>query len=347
MFDPKNHPHRRYNPLLDEYILVSPHRMKRPWQGQTERTPGEDRPHYDPECYLCPGNVRTSGALNPDYTSVFVFTNDFAALLPDVPHHPADQHPLMQFQGVKGTSRVICFSPRHDLTLARMALPDIRAVIDVWADQTTELGRTYQWVQVFENRGEIMGSSNPHPHGQIWAQDALPNLPYREEVNQRRYYQQHQSPMLLDYVTLELEQAERIIVQNESWVILVPYWATWPFETLLLPKKHLLRLPDADDQQRDDLADILRQLLIRYDNLFEISFAYSMGLHGAPFNEDDQGHWMFHIHFYPPLLRSATVRKFMVGYEMMGESQRDLTAEQAAERLRSVSAVHYKDRSAS
>lgn len=344
MFNPKDHPHRRYNPLLGEYILVSPHRMKRPWQGQQESLPQEELPGHDSECYLCPGNTRKTGDINPPYESTFVFTNDFAALLPDVPVTSEAMHPLLKTQSVEGTSRVICFSPNHNLTLARMDVDDIRTVIDLWAEQTEELGKIYSWVQVFENRGEMMGSSNPHPHGQIWAETVIPNLPAREDSMQHDYYREHQTPLLLDYVNLELEQDERIIVQNESWVALVPYWAAWPFETLLLPKSHILRMFDLTSQQRRDLATIVKQLLVRYDNLFEISFPYSMGWHCAPFNENDNIHWQLHAHFYPPLLRSATVRKFMVGYEMMGEPQRDLTAEQAADRLRSVANIHYKDR---
>ncbi len=346
MFNPKDHPHRRYNPLLDEYVLVSPHRMKRPWQGQQEETPQEDRPKYDATCYLCPGNTRKSGDVNPDYEDVFVFTNDFASLLPDVPDAPKNNNPLIHTESVQGTSRVICFSPRHDLTLARMSPDEIKTVVNLWANQTAELGQTYQWVQVFENRGEMMGSSNPHPHGQIWAENVIPNLPYREDVSQRKYYETHASPLLLDYVRYEVGANERIIAQNDSWVALVPYWASWPFETMVLPKTHILRMNDLDDGQRSALANVLKQLLVRYDNLFEVSFPYSMGWHGAPFNGQANVHWQLHAHFYPPLLRSATVRKFMVGYEMMAESQRDLTAEQAADRLRSLSTTHYKEQMA-
>ena len=339
------YPHRRYNPLTGEWMLVSPHRTKRPWQGKVEKPPADERPAYDPSCYLCPGNVRASGEHNPHYTGVYVFTNDFAALLPDVPPAPATGHPLLQMQSQRGTCRVLCFSPRHDLTLAEMPLSDIRRVVDAWAEQTIELGERWRWVQVFEHRGAMMGASNPHPHGQIWAGNVTPTEPGKEDREQRRYFYQHSSPLLLDYLDLELSEQERIVVENEHWLAVTPFWAVWPFETLLLPRRHVLRLPDLDDAQRHALADILKRLLIRYDNLFEASFPYSMGWHGAPTGPDlseDMSHWQLHAHFYPPLLRSATVRKFMVGYEMLGEPQRDITAEQAAARLRELSEIHYK-----
>ncbi len=364
MFNPTDHPHRRLNPLTGEWVQVSPHRMKRPWQGQVEKAPPDTRPAYDPGCYLCPGNARAGGHQNPEYASTFVFTNDFAALLPDTPPSNVPGHELLQVEAVPGTCRVICFSPRHDLTLPEMALPDIRGVVDIWAAQTAELGQTYRWVQVFENKGAIMGCSNPHPHGQIWALDTLPNEPRKEDERQRAYWQERKRPLLRDYLALELEREQeadsRVVVTNAHWVAVVPYWAVWPFELLLLPRRHVLRLPDLDDGERDALADILKRLLTRYDNLFETSFPYSMGWHGAPFetsevsvnDERDQPmekprrsneHWQLHAHFYPPLLRSATVKKFMVGYEMLGEAQRDLTAEQAAARLRELPETHYKE----
>lgn len=341
-FNPIEHPHRRYNPLTGEYVLVSPHRMKRPWQGKQERPPQEDRPQHDPNCYLCAGNTRANGEKNPNYTSTYVFTNDFAAILPDVPDAPPSTNPLFRTEGVRGTCRVICFSPRHDLTLPQMALPDIRRVVDVWAEQISELGKTYRWVQLFENKGDTMGASNPHPHGQLWAETALPNEVTKEDRQQKTYYDHHGSPLLVDYALQETDRKERLVVENEHWLVVVPYWAIWPFETLLIPRRHVLRLPDLTDAERDALANILKRLLTRYDNLFEVSFPYSMGWHGAPNDADDYAYWQLHAHFYPPLLRSASVKKFMVGYEMMAEAQRDLTAEQAAERLRGLSEVHYK-----
>ena len=340
-FDFTPSPHRRYNALIGEWVLVSPQRAARPWKGQVERPPQDVRPSYDPACYLCPGNERAGGLRNPDYERTYVFTNDFPALLPDTPRAGLST-PLLRAQGVDGTCRVICFSPRHDLTLADMALPDIRAVVDVWAEQTAELGRHYPWVQVFENKGEIMGCSNPHPHGQVWAEGALPNEPAREDREQRSYFEQHGRPLLIEYGQLEESRGERIVVANEHWLAVVPFWAVWPFETLLLPRAPVPRLPDLSGIQRDALADVLKRLLTRYDNLFQASFPYSMGWHGAPWGEDDVSHWQLHAHFYPPLLRSAMVKKFMVGYEMLAEPQRDLSAEQAAERLRELPEEHYR-----
>lgn len=343
MFKPTEHPHRRYNPLLDDYVLVSPQRMKRPWQGKQESIPADERSAYDPTCYLCPGNTRKNGETNPDYESTFVFDNDFRALLDGIPDAPENDTSLFQLASVEGTNRVICFSPTHSQTLAEMSVTGIRTVVDLWAEQTAELGQTYKWVQVFENRGEMMGSSNPHPHGQIWAENVLPNLPKKEDISQVAYYEKHGSPLLVDYARQESEKGERLVAENDDWIAVVPFWATWPFETLLMPKSHILRMPDVTDSQRDALAEVLKSLLVRYDNLFEVSFPYSMGWHGAPFADADYSHWQLHAHFYPPLLRSATVRKFMVGYELLAESQRDLTAEQAAERLGSLSDVHYKE----
>lgn len=341
--DLRDLPHRRRNALTGDWVLVSPHRMKRPWQGQIERPAPEHRPAYDPGCYLCPGNERASGGRNPDYTHTYVFTNDFPALLPGEPAaRERPGYPLLRHEQVAGTSRVICFSPRHDLTLPEMETAEIRRVVDVWAEQTAELGQRYRWVQVFENKGAVMGCSNPHPHGQIWALDALPSEPAKEEIRQREYFLGTDGILLLDYAEHEVAQGERVVAETTHWLAVVPFWATWPFELLLLPRRHVLRLPDLEADERDDLAVILKTILTRYDNLFETSFPYSMGWHGAPYTTGDLRHWQLHAHFYPPLLRSATVKKFMVGFEMLGEAQRDLTPEQAADRLRAVSDVHYK-----
>ncbi|MDX6765288.1 MAG: UDP-glucose--hexose-1-phosphate uridylyltransferase [Candidatus Methylacidiphilales bacterium] len=341
-FQWNEHPHRRFNPLRGEWILVSPHRTKRPWLGQVEKVAPDERPQHDPKCYLCPGNKRSGELVNPSYDSTFVFVNDFSALLPDTLGAGSATDDLLRADPVRGECRVICFSPRHDLTVAEMSAPDIRKVVDVWAEQTAELGGRYRWVQVFENKGAVMGCSNPHPHGQIWAGNFLPNEIAIEDREQKKYRDERGSVLLLDYVKRELADTSRVVVSNDHWVAVVPYWALWPYEILLLPKRHVLRLPDLTDAERASLAEVLQALLIRYDNLFETSFPYSMGWHGAPNEAGDKGHWQLHAHFYPPLLRSATVKKFMVGYEMLAEAQRDLTAEQAAQRLRDLPPIHYR-----
>jgi len=342
-------PHRRFNPLVGEWILVSPHRTNRPWQGQLESVHQEQRPDYDPNCYLCPGNIRAGGVVNPKYENTFVFTNDFSALLPDSNIGEFTEQSLIISKGLQGTCKVICYSPKHNLTLPEMSVADIRKVIKLWMDQISDLGIQYQWVQVFENKGEIMGCSNPHPHGQIWAQSVIPNLPTREDNFQRIYFSQHNRPMLLDYANIELAEDQRVILQNDYWLVIVPFWAIWPFEVIVLPRRHILRLPEINTKEIKSLAEILKSLLIKYDNLFHTSFPYSMGWHGAPTSKDilesesdPYSHWMLHAHFYPPLLRSASIKKFMVGYEMLAEVQRDITAEVAAVKLRSLSEIHYK-----
>ncbi|MFQ3597092.1 MAG: UDP-glucose--hexose-1-phosphate uridylyltransferase [Chloroherpetonaceae bacterium] len=334
-------PHRRLNALTGDFVLVSPHRAKRPWQGKVEALSETARPAYDSGCYLCPNNLRANGERNPPYAHVYVFDNDFAALLPDV-RTQTFSNDLFHAQVVQGRCRVICFSPRHDLTLAEMSETDIEHVVSAWQQETLHLGTHYQWIQIFENKGELMGCSNPHPHGQIWALNTLPNEARKEEAQQRTYFETHRRPLLLDYLQQEILQAERVILENGDWIALVPFWAAHPFETLLLLKRSAQRLTDLSELERASLADILKRLLVKYDNLFHTSFPYSMGWHQAPFGLGDVSHWQLHAHFYPPLLRSATVKKFIVGFELLGELQRDFTPEQAAEMLRAQSDIHYK-----
>ncbi|MBS1852352.1 MAG: UDP-glucose--hexose-1-phosphate uridylyltransferase [Acidobacteria bacterium] len=341
----RSSPHRRFNPLTREWVLVSPHRAERPWQGQVETPEQESLPTYDPACYLCPGNARAGGHQNPSYTSTFVFENDFAALKPDVPeaHFDLEGKGLLRAESEAGICRVVCFSPRHDLTLARMEVAQIRSVVDVWSEQSLELGKRpgIRHVQIFENRGAMMGCSNPHPHGQIWANATIPNEPRKELLAFGEYRQNHGGCLLCDYLALELKSRERLVCENQHFAALVPFWAVWPFEVLLLSKRHVAEMPALQEAERGALAEILKEITTRYDNLFKVSFPYSMGFHQQPADKAPHPEWHFHAHYYPPLLRSATIRKFMVGYEMLASPQRDITPEAAAERLRLLPEVHY------
>ncbi len=332
--------------MTNEWLQVSPHRTQRPWQGKTEKSDNESRPQYDPSCYLCPGNTRANGVVNPEYDSTFVFDNDFGALLPDSPAGKLNENDLLVSQAEKGICKVICFSPRHDLTLPEMSLSEIEPVVDLWVNQYKELGEIpwVNYVQIFENKGEIMGCSNPHPHGQIWAQESIPEEPLKELKQQQAYFEKNGRTLLQDYLEIELVKDERIVVQNEHFVVLIPFWAFWPYETLLISRRPFASFADMTDEEKAGLADIIKKITMKYDNLFEVSFPYSAGFHPAPTDGKPHPEWHFHMHFYPPLLRSATVKKFSVGYEMLANSQRDITAEYAAQVLRDLPEVHYKQR---
>jgi len=341
-----NIPHRRFNPLTGDWILVSPHRTKRPWKGQVEEVPSENLPRYDPACALCPGNERASGVKNPIYTSTFVFDNDFSALLPQRSEIPLETDELFQAIAEYGYCRVVSFSPRHDLTIPELDVEAIGQVVTTWAQQVSDLsgqlGTAY--VQVFENKGAIMGCSNPHPHSQIWSQSIIPNEITKELRAQQEYYSRFSRPLLIDYLHAEQMREERIVLFNDHFTAFVPFWATWPFEVLIIAHRPVPNLPALTPQERISLADIYWRLTIRYDNLFEASFPYSMGFHQSPNDGMTHPEWVLHAHFYPPLLRSAAIRKYMVGYEMLAMPQRDITPEFAAERLRLLPDVHYKQR---
>ena len=347
-FNIEDHPHRRRNPLTGQWVLVSPHRSKRPWQGQSEHAPEIISKSYDENCFLCPGNSRVNGEVNPDYTSTFVFANDFSALSPSTPISQDDSDPLFTYSSARGLSRVICFSPDHSKTLPELSQEAILNIIDTWCAQLEELREEYVWVQVFENKGSVMGCSQPHPHGQIWASDFLPSEIQIKDAMLKQHKHAHTGNLLLDYVKSELTRRSRIVVETELWLAVVPYWAAWPFETLLMPKIYARRFDELSVTAKTDLALAIKQLTSKYDNLFQCSFPYSMGWHFAPFFNDNRNidHWQLHAIFYPPLLRSATIKKFMVGYEMLAESQRDLTPEQAAHLLREQDITHYKTHSA-
>jgi len=339
-------PHRRLNLLTGEWVLVSPHRARRPWQGQVEKTAEDRLPAYDPTCYLCPGNKRSTGIINPAYSQTFVFDNDFAALLPAEPGQEASQAGLFTAEAESGICRVVCFSPRHDLTLPELNRTDVEAVIHTWTEQSQELGSLPEinYVQVFENKGAMMGCSNPHPHSQVWSTGHIPVEPAKELARQEAYLKEHGSCLLCDYIQAEGQKGERVVAQNEYFLALVPFWAVWPFEVMLVSKRHLGSLADLDPAEVSGLAEVMQQVTVRYDNLFDTSFPYSMGFHQLPFDGKVYPEHHFHAHYYPPLLRSATVRKFMVGFEMLSMPQRDITPELAAARLREMPPVHYKSR---
>ena len=337
-------PHRRYNILTGEWILVSPHRTKRPWQGKTEENKTNDKASYDPGCYLCPGNTRASGETNPNYSEAYAFINDYSSLLPDTPEVKFEQG-LLKAETEKGICKVVCFSPDHSLTLPLMEVSEITKVVQTWKTEFAELGNNtdINYVQIFENKGAIMGCSNPHPHGQIWSQSSIPTEISKKSERFKTYWQRNSSSLLGDYLSQELALRERILDENEHFVSLIPFWAVWPFEAMIIPKRHLQQITDLNDEEEIAFADIIKKLTIKYDNLFETSFPYSSGIHQAPTNGKDHPEWHFHMSFYPPLLRSSTVKKFMVGYEMFAGPQRDITAEQAVQMLNAQPDIHYKE----
>jgi UDPglucose--hexose-1-phosphate uridylyltransferase len=329
-------PHRRFNPLTKEWVLVSPQRTARPWLGQVEEKNKTDLPQYDPQCYLCPGNNRTSGEKNPAYTGTFVFDNDFPALLPESTLKNTHQHPLLREEPETGYCKVVCFSPRHDLTLPDLSVEEVELILATWSKESEDLGsrKDISYVQVFENKGAMMGCSNPHPHSQIWATSSIPNEPAKELASQGEYFREHKTRLLLDYAALELEKKDRLVAANEHFIAVVPFWAIWPFEVMVVATKPVTRLADLDEGARKGLAEMMLEVTRRYDKLFSVSFPYSMGFHQAPYDGKEHPEWVLHSHFYPPLLRSAVIRKFMVGFELMAMPQRDITPESAARVLR-------------
>ncbi|WP_339882431.1 UDP-glucose--hexose-1-phosphate uridylyltransferase [Polaribacter vadi] len=331
----QDYSHKRFNILTGEWVLVSPHRAKRPWQGQNEEISTEKRPEHDESCYLCARNTRISGDVNPDYKDVFVFTNDFAALQKDSPSFNVNDG-LFQAKSETGICKVICFSPDHSKSLAEMEVEDIAKVVKAWQEEYTELGNNdmINYVQIFENKGAVMGCSNPHPHGQIWSQSTLPNEVDKKDKHQKAYFDKNKTSLLGDYLQQELKAKERIIFENEDFVVLIPFWAVWPFESMIAPKKVKKNILELSDVEAKNYAEAISVITKAYDKLFNTSFPYSSGIHQAPTNGEANEHWHFHMSFYPPLLRSATVKKFMVGYEMFGSPQRDITAEIAAKRLK-------------
>ena len=343
-FNKQYHPQRRYNPLLEEWILVSPQRSTRPWQGQEEKPYQADLPAYDSTCYLCAGNKRSNGEINPNYKGVYVFNNDFPSLMVDEVKNNSEEDSFFITKPERGINKVICFSPKHHLTLPEMEVSEIVEVIKVWQKQYLELGSVeyINHVQIFENKGSIMGCSNPHPHCQIWAQESVPTLSERTGLSLKKYYNQHQQTLIFDYLNKELVTKERIVFESDYFVVLVPFWAIWPFETMIISKRVCASIDQMTAAEVVDYAEVIKRLTTKYDNLFKVSFPYSAGIHQAPTDGQNHPEWHFHHHFYPPLLRSSEIKKFMVGYEMLAEPQRDVTAEQSAEILRNVSEVHYK-----
>lgn len=344
LFDFNSDPHTRLNILTGERVLVSPHRTKRPWQGKVEDVSPDNRPEYDPKCYLCPGNVRADGAVNPDYKGSFIFKNDFAALLEDTALNGINEDDLLVADTEKGLCKVISFSPEHNLTLPELTIQEITNVVEVWQREFNELSENkwIKYIQIFENKGEIMGCSNPHPHGQIWAQSSIPQEIIKETEHQKNYYAIHRKSLLSAYLKIEQQKQERILFENDHFVVLVPFWAVWPYETMIISKRHVTGINFFTQPELIALADALKKLTVKYDNLFNTSFPYSAGMHQAPVNSGEHPEWHWHMHFYPPLLRSATVKKFMVGYELLANAQRDITPEYAAKQLRELSIEHYK-----
>lgn len=337
-------PHRRLNILTGEWVLISPHRTKRPWQGKQESASTLKLPSYDENCYLCPTNKRAGGEVNPAYNKPYSFENDFGALLSDTPQE-VETRGLLHGKSESGKCKVICFSPNHSLTLPLMSLEEINDVINLWQKEYVELGsmESINHVMIFENKGAIMGCSNPHPHGQIWAQESIPEIVAQKTKKQKEYFDSHGKSLLFDYVNQELDEKERIIFENDSFVALVPYWAVWPYETMIVPKRHIRHIEELTADEQLEFAEAIKVVTTKFDNLFETSFPYSAGIHQSPTDGQSHEEWHFHMSFYPPLLRSATVKKFMVGYEMFANPQRDITAEQAADNLRNLKTTHFSE----
>jgi UDPglucose--hexose-1-phosphate uridylyltransferase len=343
LFDLKEHAHKRFNILTGEWILVSPHRTRRPWQGKVEAASNMKRPVYDEKCYLCPANQRADGTVNPNYEEPFAFNNDFAALLSDSPEGEYHLDNLLQAKSQKGICRVVCFSPRHDLTLPQMEVDDIQKVVKLWQREFKTLSAIdwIKYIQIFENKGEIMGCSNPHPHGQIWSLNDIPTELQKETLQQKRYFDSHGRTLLEDYLKLELQLDERVVCENEHFVALVPFWAVWPYETIVISKRPVRSIAQFTEEETMALSALLKLLTTQYDNLFTTTFPYSAGMHQMPVNDGEHPEWHWHMHFYPPLLRSASVKKFMVGFEMLANPQRDITPEWAAGRLKEQSKIHF------